>query len=156
MTRNDNPFTMLIMFDGQFLFPKSCLHNSLNFSGQYLVSQLPRLHHLVDYQSSDVIHFAGSCYLGDKGQQECWLQTEGSLHLLCQRCLEPLDWSFAEKSCFVLVGDENQLPDFNEESNDCDWIVVKNSLDILEVVQDEILLALPLAPKHDSLDCAVK
>ena len=141
------------MFDGQYLFPKSCSLNRLNFSGQFAVSRLLRLHHLVEHQCSDVIHFTGSCYLGDTGQLECMLQTEGCLRLICQRCLEPLDWDFTEKSFFVLVSDEKQLPDFNDESMDCDWLVVDNSLDILEVIQDEILLALPLAPKHASIDC---
>lgn len=144
------------MFDGQFLYPKPCLHKSLSFSGQFLLSQLPRLHHLVNYQSADVIRFTGSCYLSERGQLECLLQTEGSLSLVCQRCLKPLDWDFFENSCFVLVSNEDQLPDVNEESSDCDWLVVNNSLDILEVVQDEILLALPLAPKHASSACATQ
>ena len=57
---------------------------------------------------------------------------------------------------FVLVSDESEIPSEEDDVEDHDYIVAEAEMDVLQLVEDEILLALPYAPKHEIKDCAVK
>ena len=80
-----------------------------------------------------------------------WLQLEltGALVLRCQRCLEALTWPVAVSSLFLLVREDAELPDEGLEEDAWDTLPVGKRLDLLQVIEDEALLALPFAPRHD-------
>ena len=54
----------------------------------------------------------------------------------------------------VLVEDESQLPPLEEESDTEDYLVVDGPLDVLELVEDAVLLALPMMPRKPGLEHA--
>jgi uncharacterized metal-binding protein YceD (DUF177 family) len=46
----------------------------------------------------------------------------------------------------VLVDDESRLPPMQEESDKEDYLVADEPLDVLELVEDAVILALPMIP----------
>ena len=80
-----------------------------------------------------------------------WLELEasGSLVLQCQRCLEALDWAFSVANRLLLVPEGRGLPDDELQEDDWDAVSVGSRLDLAGMVEDEVLLALPIAPRHE-------
>ena len=58
------------------------------------------------------------------------------------------------ESRLVLVTNEAELPDIDDEDPDVDVVVASGKLNVLELLEDEIILGLPIAPRHD-YDCVV-
>ena len=77
---------------------------------------------------------------------------EGFAFLTCQTSLEPFrhDLSIAER--LVLVDDDRHLPAVEEESDTEDFIVADGPLDIRDLVEDAVLLALPMMPRKPGLE----
>jgi uncharacterized protein len=75
------------------------------------------------------------------------LECSASLELVCQRCLEPLNFEVNERVEFALAEDEDSrtvLPD------DMDLIALGGDrLQPASVVEDELIVSLPLVPKHE-------
>ena len=80
----------------------------------------------------------------------------GNVGVPCQRCLEPMIIALSISSEFILVKDESEIPPEEDDVEDHDYLVAEADMDVLQLVEDEILLALPYAPKHEIKDCAVK
>jgi uncharacterized protein len=75
---------------------------------------------------------------------------DGEVALVCQRCLLPFSYGLDTHSLLVLASDEADA-DATEEALDderIDVIVGSAALDLLQLVEDEVLLALPLSPRH--------
>ncbi len=80
---------------------------------------------------------------------ETWLDLEAELGLpmQCQRCLKPvLSEVFAERS-FRFVSDEATAAALDDEAEE-DILVLSRDFDALALVEDELLMALPLVPRH--------
>ncbi|MFM8491324.1 MAG: YceD family protein [Candidatus Methylopumilus sp.] len=84
------------------------------------------------------------------------LLIEGKLSLICQRCSEKLEHTIFLKSGF-LIKEETQLTDFQVDDHaDYDLIEGSAKMDVLSLIEDEIILSLPVAPKHESDKCHYK
>jgi uncharacterized protein len=76
----------------------------------------------------------------------------GMLHLQCQRCLEALDHPLQVLNTLLLVtGGADAAAGLDDE--DVEWIEASRELDVANLVEDEILLSLPYAPKHPEGSC---
>lgn len=86
-----------------------------------------------------------------------WLNftVQGSLPTPCQRCLEPIDIEVTGDYRLAILFDETQI----EQIEDAEYVLVwelglsggRKLLPIKELLEDELLLALPLSPRHE--DC---
>ena len=83
-------------------------------------------------------------------------ELKGMLTVPCQRCLEPIQLDLNVKSKFILVKDESEIPLEDEEIDDKDYLVASAEFDVMRLVEDEILLAIPYATMHDIKDCPAK
>lgn len=88
---------------------------------------------------------------------EIWvhLKSDAILPLTCQRCLLPVDVPVSVDRSFRFVQDEAMAATEDEESEE-DVLVLSRSLDLLELVEDELLMELPLAPRHEACPEALK
>jgi uncharacterized protein len=79
-----------------------------------------------------------------------WLHLAAStrLTLQCQRCLGPVDTSLQVERRFLFVHGEDAAAQLDADSED-DVLALTRALDVRELVEDELLLALPLVPRHD-------
>lgn len=77
------------------------------------------------------------------------LAVSGSVSLVCQRCLLSMPVPFAASTRFRLVAQGEAWPDEGLEDDGFDALGVEGALDLIALVEDEVLLSLPLAPRHD-------
>jgi uncharacterized protein len=76
------------------------------------------------------------------------LRGGADLSLVCQRCLGPLPTRLAAERDFVFAADETIAAELDADSED-DVLALTRSLDLRSLVEDELLLALPLVPRHE-------
>lgn len=83
------------------------------------------------------------------GVAEVWLhlQARAELDLCCQRCLGPVHETVTIAKPLRFVADEAQAAALDAELED-DVLALERTLDLRELVEDELLLALPLVPRH--------
>ena len=93
----------------------------------------------------------------NKHREPCLeLFIEGKLDLICQRCSEKLEHTIFLKSEF-LIKEETQLTDFQVDDHaDYDLIEGSAKMHVLSLIEDEIILSLPVAPKHENVKCHYK
>ena len=84
------------------------------------------------------------------GPDEVWLDLEAevALPMQCQRCLKPvLSPVLAERS-FRFVADEATAAALDDEAEE-DILVLSRDFDALALVEDELIMSLPLVPLHE-------
>jgi uncharacterized protein len=84
------------------------------------------------------------------GAAELWLhlRADAVLPLVCQRCLDPVSYPLVLERSFLFVADEARAAELDAEVEH-DVLVVSRELDLHELLEDELLLELPLVPRHD-------
>jgi uncharacterized protein len=85
------------------------------------------------------------------GGPDIWLHVEAhaSLRLECQRCLGPVDTPIEAQRSFLFVQGEDAAAELDADHEE-DVLALTRSLDLRELVEDELLLALPLVPRHEA------
>jgi uncharacterized protein len=87
----------------------------------------------------------------EQGYPSMTLSVSGPVHLVCQRCLQPFAYQIDSSTMLVLGKDDAEADEIEEILDDesIDVIVGSHSCDIMQLLEDEALLALPQAPKHE-------
>lgn len=80
------------------------------------------------------------------------LKLAGSVSVTCQRCLGPMRWSFEFANCVRLARSEAEFDLADAEGEDA--VEASESLEVEALVEDELLLNWPIAPRHDDAKCA--
>lgn len=91
--------------------------------------------------------------LSASNKPQLLLQLNGVLSVCCQRCLEGVDYPVELFSVLELVGDDPDLTQEELEDDSVDFLPAQKELDVIALIEDEIILNLPLAPRHES--CAL-
>ncbi|HET7597144.1 MAG TPA: YceD family protein [Burkholderiales bacterium] len=81
------------------------------------------------------------------------LDITGELRLQCQRCLGPLEYPLQVSNTLLLVRPGEDLSAHAEDPEAPDCIEASPALDVAALVEDEILLSLPFAPRHGENTC---
>jgi uncharacterized protein len=86
-----------------------------------------------------------------QGYPALTLAVAGTVRLVCQRCLAPFSYEIDSSTLLVLGRDDEEADQIEEILDDesIDVIVGSNCCDIRDLLEDEALLALPQAPKHE-------
>lgn len=82
---------------------------------------------------------------------EIWLElrADATLALTCQRCLGQVEVPVSVNRLFRFVSDEEMAAAQDEESEE-DVLALSRSFDLAALIEDELLMELPLAPRHAS------
>lgn len=82
-------------------------------------------------------------------EPELWLrlQAETSVVLVCQRCLQPYTEALQLDCRLRFVRGDEEAARLDEESDD-DVLALAPRTDLQALVEDELILALPLVPRH--------
>ena len=101
---------------------------------------------------ADQVHWKASAEARSvrAGGSEIWLHLHAgaSLSLVCQRCLQPVQAVLGVERNFRFVADEKQAAAIDADIEE-DVLVLSRSFDLVELIEDELLLALPLVPRHE-------
>jgi uncharacterized protein len=84
------------------------------------------------------------------GQPQVWLHLKAHTHVMleCQRCLKPVPVEVHAERSFLFVHGENTAAELDADSED-DVLALTRALDLRTLVEDELLLELPLVPRHE-------
>ncbi len=132
--------------------PVSFAKQGREFSGKLAIDELPRLRSvLVD--NLGFVNYALEFSVKDNRRFVLSGHLDAEVTLICQRCLQamaaPLSVDF---NLAVVLNDEQAkaLPGDYEP-----LLVETGEISLLCVIEDELLLALPLVPKHEELCAAI-
>ena len=78
------------------------------------------------------------------------LQIEAKLPVICQRCLDEMLVHLNLTFNYIIC---NTLPTEIDENDDTDWLEAAPEMNLQELIEDELLLAMPISPMHDH-DCS--
>jgi uncharacterized protein len=83
-------------------------------------------------------------------QPQVWvhLDAEATLPLACQRCLLPVDVPLAVHRSFRFVADEATAAAEDDAAEE-DLLALSRNFDLVELVEDELLMEVPVAPMHE-------
>lgn len=85
------------------------------------------------------------------GGPQLWLDltAQADLPWTCQRCLHPVVLPVALQRQIRFVVDEKAAAELDAESDD-DVLPLSRSFDLLSLIEDELIMASPLVPRHDT------
>ena len=135
-----------------------CAPQSYQGAGFLSIPDLPR----VAEEASSVVagdgfdwevrtHFEDSP--GSEPHQIMNLGLKGRIHLICQRCLQDCAVDLEENRRFVLVATEEEADAYPLDDEEQEPLVASQQFNLLETIEDEVLLSLPLIPKHPDGFC---
>ena len=82
------------------------------------------------------------------------LQVQANVPLTCQRCMEAVHTPIDVDRHFIFVPDEATAAAMDDDSED-DVLEMSADFNLLGLIEDEVLMALPLVPRHDSCPAGV-
>lgn len=88
---------------------------------------------------------------GLRGYPQLTLSVKGKIQLMCQRCLNPFAFEIDSESSLILAKDDAGADEIEEMLDDdaVEVIAVSDATDVIALVEDEVLLVLPLSPRHE-------
>src|ERR1035437_8001838 len=129
-------------------------------SGRNLLSDFERLMHETEGLGADhPLDWSarGELRMDPTGSEQLWLhlRLETNVPLTCQRCLNPVNISVAENHSYRFVGSEAEAQAQDEEAEE-DVLALSRDFNLAELIEDEVLLALPLIAFHEKCPVEVK
>ncbi|HKQ23859.1 MAG TPA: YceD family protein [Burkholderiales bacterium] len=118
------------------------------------VAALERLHDAL-FERSGAITYELAGRVDQDGKPSLRLELGGDLLLRCQRCLGPVSFRFDAVRNFVLVPAGQALSDSADEAEDTEHLYADPRLDVIALVEDEVILGLPMVPGHEEGVCEV-
>jgi uncharacterized protein len=120
-------------------------------SGAYPLAELPRLDDVLHSKDGQVDwQLEGSVR---DGRPALRLVVSGRLELVCQRCFAPYPHELHSESLMPIANSESELARWENEDPLLEALLADSRLDVRMLVEDEILLSLPVVPKHPDSAC---
>ncbi|MFA7439090.1 MAG: YceD family protein [Castellaniella sp.] len=92
----------------------------------------------------------------EPGTGGAWLdvRAQGAVRVVCQRCLQPLDLELRVSRSLGLAESQAQLDaldalDAEGPGPDAEYMLADPHLEVLDLIEDELILAMPFAPRHE-------
>jgi uncharacterized protein len=112
-------------------------------------AQLPRLAEMSC--GVDQIAYAIEGGVNAEGKPCLRLRASGALQLVCQRCLGPIPHVV---SLDVELQLSESLREIAQADDDVDRVLASPAMDVAQLVEDELILDLPLSPRHEGCEVA--
>lgn len=99
----------------------------------------------------------GELRFDQAGAEQVWLHltVDTSLPLTCQRCMGPVHINVAVNRSFRFVQSEQVALEQDENAEE-DILVFSPEFKLLDLIEDEVLLALPVVARHETCPVDVK
>lgn len=121
-------------------------------SGQVALAAMPRLQDRLVGDAGAVAYVVRG-KVDQRQRPLLELEITGNPSVRCGRCLGPLDFALQLQSS-VLLMQPGAVMQEDDDPESPEWIEAGPELDVLELVEDEILLSLPLAVRHEQGKCS--
>ena len=113
--------------------------------------ELSRLHDLL-FDKAGELTYKISGYFHKNNKPSLHLEIKGKIHLRCQRCLNKLTHIVDLQTFFLLVKNEAELDQIDEDDT-IDAILATPTLDVLNLIEEEIILSLSISSRHPDDEC---
>ena len=90
-----------------------------------------------------------TCVPEEFGRPALRLRIDGALQLVCQRCLGALEYPLHIEVSLQLATTQAEIDANPLEAAGPERIVASREMRVRDLVEDELLLAIPLAPRHE-------
>ena len=99
----------------------------------------------------------GELRVDESGAEQVWLHLtiDTCLPLICQRCMGPVDLAVQVHQSYRFCDSEEAAAAQDAEAEE-DVLVLSPDFSLSELIEDEVLMALPLVPRHETCPVAVK
>jgi len=115
------------------------------------LAELPRVAHELtskDGEAKGHVRFSRQ-----QGQAVADLEVSAQPEVVCQRCMQPMRWPVKVKSRVALVSDYDSADRVPQEMEV--FLVEADSVSVRDLVDEEVMLALPNVPRHaEDNECA--
>ena len=132
--------------------PRRLANNGETLSGQYVLHEMLRLGELLHDKSGKISFQLQFTHDDDSRMSFIMGEIQANIHIVCQRCLGCMDLEIQRT---VYLG----IPDGHDEiiklPDDCEPLILdEQSISLGSLIEDEVLLAIPIAPMHDAEECS--
>lgn len=140
-------------FIPEYIDPFRYAEQSLSLAGAVKISEMKRLSENLCPGSQNV---EADLHFGVDEQKVTYLRghLKTKLSLQCQRCMEPFIYEIISDFLLGIVStleEANALPENYEPA-----LAKEGELALRELIEDELILNLPIIPRHETEDCKVK
>ena len=140
--------------DPQHLDVVNFARDALSLKGEGVLADWPRLAQELfgkDMPAGPVVwQLQGRSVPQSGGADQIWLDLKAwvNLPMQCQRCLTPVLETVEAERAFRFVADEATAATLDDEAEE-DILVISRDFDALALIEDELILSLPLVPLHE-------
>jgi len=120
--------------------------NALEVRGRLGLASMPRL--AQSGCSDAALCFVLNGEISQRGKPVLRLSVDGSARVVCQRCIERFELPLRFEVQLELATSEAEIVAADDE-DDTDRILAGREMNLAALVEDEVLLALPMVPKHE-------
>jgi uncharacterized protein len=117
------------------------------------LSEFPRLRDTLVSAAGNV-SYAVQGVRDSRGRPSLRLKVRGTLQLRCQRCLEALAHEVSADALLVLASSQAEIDAEPLDAEAPDRVVAGREMPLRELVEDELILALPYAARHEGCEPA--
>ncbi len=121
-----------------------------SISGAIMLKDMQRLVDLVNTDNGS-INYELTFSMNEKRIVTVIGNIKSELTVTCQRCLDDMKISVKNIVSIGIINKEEELEDLNEDLDP--YQAEKGKISLLKLIEDEILLGLPLVPLHEVADC---
>jgi uncharacterized protein len=123
--------------------------NAAVLKGRLGMESMPRL--VQSGCSGSVLDFVLTGEINERGKSGLKLAVDGSVRLQCQRCLGSLDLPLHLETELEFASSEAEIM---AADDDIERVVAGREMNVAALVEDEVLLALPMVPRHEQCSAA--
>lgn len=134
-----------------YIEPYKLVDRNITYEGSIPSADLPRLREALANDDADICVKV----VFERGKQRQALMSitlDATVHLVCQRCLDIMTFFTSATYNYMFIASEREevlLP----EGYDVLELGTKDPFDLKVLIEDELLLALPIIPIHELKDC---
>lgn len=115
--------------------------------GRVPLGELTRLAASLSSSEGDLVYEVLG-QVDDRGRPAAHLRLRGALRLVCDRCGDALPFELDASAQFYFVRSEQELARIPVEDSPEEPLLGSTRFDLLALVEDEAILALPISPRH--------
>lgn len=116
--------------------------------GTWPVADLPRLQERLASNAGE-LRYQIEGVRDEQGRPALRVCVEGMLALVCQRCLESSEFEVDIDSVLALAASQAAIDREPLEVDGPEWILATRAMSVADLLEDELLLAVPLVPRHE-------
>ncbi|MEK6736176.1 MAG: YceD family protein [Pseudomonadota bacterium] len=122
--------------------------------GKIPLADFLRLQDFLFDSEGDVLYQINGEY-NKNGKPGLQLKVSGTMHLCCQRCLGRLEHTIDLQTFLLLATSETELNKADDDDS-VDAILAVPEIDVLDLIEDELILGLPISSRHQDGECEMQ